>query len=50
MLGVQFIDASAQRDELGRHPPAGQLARRVQKECLARSLIIEMGGRHGAGA
>ena len=48
MLGVEFIDPSAQRDELGRHPPAGQLARRVQKECLARSLIIEMGGRHGA--
>ncbi|MNI59236.1 Diaminobutyrate--2-oxoglutarate aminotransferase [compost metagenome] len=31
------------------HPPANrELAPKVQRECLKRGLILELGGRHGA--
>lgn len=48
MLGVELVDPDGTPDALG-HPPAdGQLASRVQRECLRRGLILELGGRHGA--
>ncbi|QLF91916.1 aspartate aminotransferase family protein [Pseudomonas sp. ABC1] len=47
MLGVEVVDPLGQRDALG-HPPAyGTLASRIQRECLKRGLILELGGRHG---
>lgn len=48
MLGVELVDPSGTPDSLG-HPPAfARLAPRVQRECLRRGLILELGGRHGA--
>lgn len=48
MIGVEFIDPSCGKDALGHAAAHPALARRVQQECLARGLIIEMGGRHSA--
>lgn len=48
MLGVEMVNPRGKPDALGHPPPDGELARRVQSECLSRGLIIEMGGRHGA--
>ncbi|MBA1200988.1 aspartate aminotransferase family protein [Pseudomonas capeferrum] len=48
MLGVEVVDPRGQPDVLG-HPPADPvLAGRIQRECLKRGLIIELGGRHGS--
>jgi len=48
MLGVELVDPQGQRDALG-HPVANrELAPKVQRECLKRGLILELGGRHGA--
>jgi diaminobutyrate-2-oxoglutarate transaminase len=48
MLGVELIDPDGQPDALG-HPPADPgLASRLQRQCLRRGLILELGGRHGA--
>ena len=48
MLGVELVDPSGKPDTLG-HPPAfGRLAPLVQRECLKRGLILELGGRHGS--
>ncbi|TBU85681.1 aspartate aminotransferase family protein [Phytopseudomonas dryadis] len=48
MLGVEVVDPSGLADSLG-HPPAdGSLASRIQRECLKRGLILELGGRHGS--
>ncbi|MBO9551118.1 aspartate aminotransferase family protein [Pseudomonas sp.] len=48
MLGVELVDPQGQPDALG-HPPANRvLAPKVQRECLKRGLILELGGRHGA--
>ncbi len=48
MLGVELIDPQGTPDALG-HPPAlPGLAPRLQRECLKRGLILELGGRHGA--
>ncbi len=48
MLGVELVAAGGPVDALGHALPAPALARRVQQECLARGLIIEMGGRQGS--
>ncbi len=48
MLGVELVDADGPLDALGHPLPDGALARRVQLQCLARGLIIEMGGRYGS--
>ncbi len=45
MLGAEMVDPNGPLDALGHPLPDGALARRVQQECLARGLIIEMGGR-----
>lgn len=48
MMGVELVDPAGERDALG-HPPASRaLAPKVQRECLRRGLILELGGRHGA--
>ncbi|MCU7649971.1 aspartate aminotransferase family protein [Pseudomonas piscis] len=48
MLGVELVDPQGTPDALG-HPPQHQrLAPLVQRECLKRGLILELGGRHGS--
>lgn len=48
MLGVELVNADGPLDALGHPLPDAALARRVQQECLARGVIIEMGGRHAS--
>jgi diaminobutyrate-2-oxoglutarate transaminase len=48
MIGVEVVDVGAVPDRLGTHPPCRDLARRIQAECLARGLILELGGRQGS--
>ncbi|MGY2168125.1 aspartate aminotransferase family protein [Pseudomonas gingeri] len=47
MMGVELVDPSGTLDAQG-HPPAfPRLAPLIQRECLKRGLILELGGRHG---
>ncbi|MFF9869056.1 diaminobutyrate--2-oxoglutarate transaminase family protein [Streptomyces sp. NPDC013953] len=49
MIGVELVDPDADdgtRD--GAPPPAPALAAAVQRACLDRGLIVELGGRHSA--
>ncbi|MNT51453.1 Diaminobutyrate--2-oxoglutarate aminotransferase [compost metagenome] len=48
MIGVELIDERAEADAVGAYPADGTFARTVQRECLQRGLIVELGGRHGA--
>lgn len=48
MIGAEIVDARAEPDRLGARPPCRELARRIQKECLDRGLILELGGRQGS--
>jgi diaminobutyrate-2-oxoglutarate transaminase len=48
MIGLDLVDRDAAADVLGARPAAPGLARRVRAEALARGLIVELGGRHGA--
>lgn len=48
MVGVEIVDVQAKPDGLGALPPCRELARRIQNECLARGLIVELGGRQGS--
>jgi diaminobutyrate-2-oxoglutarate transaminase len=48
MIGLDLVDRDAATDVLGARPAAPGLARRVRAEALARGLIVELGGRHGA--
>ncbi|XXY54888.1 diaminobutyrate--2-oxoglutarate transaminase [Sorangium sp. So ce269] len=48
MIGVELVDAAALPDALGSRPAHPELAARVQRECLRRGLIVELGGRHGS--
>lgn len=48
MLGVEVVDPHGQPDAQGHPPTNGALAGRVQRECLKRGLILELGGRHGS--
>jgi len=48
MLGVELVDPQGALDSLGHPPAARELAPKVQRECLKRGLILELGGRHGA--
>ncbi|WP_254544034.1 diaminobutyrate--2-oxoglutarate transaminase [Halomarina pelagica] len=50
MLGVEFVDPTAEPDGIGSYPADGDLAERVRAECFDRGLIVELGGRHGATA
>jgi diaminobutyrate-2-oxoglutarate transaminase len=48
MLGVELVDAAAEPDACGARPADPALAVRVREACLARGLIVELGGRHDA--
>ena len=48
MQGMELVDPDGAPDRLGRPPADGALASRLQRECLRRGLILELGGRHGA--
>jgi diaminobutyrate-2-oxoglutarate transaminase len=48
MLGVELVDPHGTPDIQGHPPVDRQLAPRVQRECLKRGLILELGGRHGS--
>ena len=47
MLGMEIIDPASQ-DGLGQPAADGDKARKLQRACLERGLIVELGGRHGA--
>jgi len=48
MLGVEMVDTEGRPDGLGRFPQSGELASKIQRQCLQRGLIIEVGGRHSS--
>lgn len=48
MLGVELVDPAAEPDACGARPADPALAVRVREACLARGLIVELGGRHDA--
>jgi len=48
MLGVELVDPSGVPDTQGHPPVHRQLAPLVQRECLKRGLILELGGRHAS--
>ncbi|MEU7282304.1 diaminobutyrate--2-oxoglutarate transaminase family protein [Streptomyces sp. NPDC045431] len=48
MLGVELVDPDAEGPHDGAPPPAPALAAAVQRACLDRGLIVELGGRHSA--
>ncbi|MFB7991215.1 diaminobutyrate--2-oxoglutarate transaminase family protein [Streptomyces sp. NPDC056002] len=55
MIGVELVDAGAAQDpdrpaapDGSPYPPAPELAASVQRECLRRGLIVELGGRHSS--
>lgn len=48
MLGLEMVHPGGERDRQG-HPAASpELASALQRACLRRGLILELGGRHGA--
>ncbi|WP_284646105.1 diaminobutyrate--2-oxoglutarate transaminase [Paenibacillus silviterrae] len=48
MLGVEMVDHERPADLLGSYPAHPLLAREIQRQCLERGLILELGGRHGS--
>ncbi|MFF4699269.1 diaminobutyrate--2-oxoglutarate transaminase family protein [Streptomyces chattanoogensis] len=48
MLGVELVDRDAGPDAGGARPADPRLAAAVQRACLDRGLIVELGGRHSA--
>ncbi|MFD7731099.1 diaminobutyrate--2-oxoglutarate transaminase family protein [Kitasatospora phosalacinea] len=48
MLGVELVDPAGEPDSCGARPADPRLAVRVREACLARGLIVELGGRHDA--
>ncbi|MGW1893037.1 diaminobutyrate--2-oxoglutarate transaminase family protein [Streptomyces sp. NPDC002004] len=49
MIGVELVDpTAADLTAPGPPPPAPELARSLQRACLDRGLIVELGGRHAA--
>jgi len=42
------VEPKGPLDTCGHPPVARELAPKVQRECLKRGLILELGGRHGA--
>jgi diaminobutyrate-2-oxoglutarate transaminase len=48
MLGVEVVDPDGRVDALGHPVQDGALASAIQRQCLQRGLIIEVGGRHSS--
>jgi diaminobutyrate-2-oxoglutarate transaminase len=48
MLGLEVVEPDSAPDAAGARPAAPAFALRIQQECLARGLIVELGGRHDA--
>ncbi|GAA3390028.1 diaminobutyrate--2-oxoglutarate transaminase family protein [Streptomyces roseoviridis] len=48
MIGVELVDPEATGPDGLTPPPDAELARAVQRHCLDRGLIVELGGRLGA--
>ncbi|XID91654.1 aspartate aminotransferase family protein [Paenibacillaceae bacterium WGS1546] len=48
MIGAEIVDPRREPDCLGHSPAHPELARRIQRECLNRGVILEVGGRHSA--
>ncbi|KKZ70116.1 diaminobutyrate--2-oxoglutarate transaminase family protein [Streptomyces showdoensis] len=48
MIGVELVDPEAQGPDDLAPPPDPALATTVQRQCLDRGLIVELGGRHNA--
>ena len=48
MLGMEIVDPTGEPDALGALPAAPATARRLRAELLARGVLAELGGRHGA--
>ncbi|MDH2391959.1 diaminobutyrate--2-oxoglutarate transaminase family protein [Streptomyces sp. HNM0663] len=48
MIGVELVDLDAPAADAVAPPPAPALAAAVQRECLRRGLIVELGGRHSS--
>ncbi|WP_442816498.1 diaminobutyrate--2-oxoglutarate transaminase family protein [Streptomyces sp. NBC_01304] len=49
MIGVELVDPEAEDKAAPGPPPAApELAAAVQRECLRRGLIVELGGRHSS--
>jgi diaminobutyrate-2-oxoglutarate transaminase len=48
MLGVEIVELGSTPDAAGSRPADPALALRIHTECLARGLIVELGGRHDA--
>ncbi|MFT7773032.1 diaminobutyrate--2-oxoglutarate transaminase [Roseateles sp.] len=48
MLGMELVDPAGATDPLGRPLAAPERAVRLQRACLERGLIVELGGRHGS--
>ncbi|GAA1996320.1 diaminobutyrate--2-oxoglutarate transaminase family protein [Catenulispora subtropica] len=48
MIGLEIVDPAGEPDALGALPAAPAAARRLRAELLARGVIAELGGRHGA--
>jgi len=48
MIGLEIVDPHGEPDALGALPAAPAKARRLRAELLARGVIAELGGRHGA--
>lgn len=48
MIGMEMIDPDGTAKVLGQPAAAPALASRLQRACLERGLILELGGRHGS--
>lgn len=48
MIGIELVDPTQPADRIGSYPANPALAKAVQRRCLERGLILELGGRHGA--
>ncbi|MBW7474906.1 aspartate aminotransferase family protein [Paenibacillus oenotherae] len=48
MIGVEIVDTNGAIDVLGSYPARPDMAKAIQKACLERGLILELGGRHGS--
>ncbi len=48
MLGIEIVDPAGPADRLGHAPASGELASAIQRGCLERGLILEVGGRKAA--